>query len=191
MLLFSGKNPADEFRKRKDHLERTLARAEEEWLADSEQVNDMIDREADASVPELDRAAARFHTTAKAGGQVEVSCTVPYKGRTEYLSWRVHGVESPQIDATFAEVQDTTSSPLGMQTVLILRHTFAVGTGAVQVKAWAAEQADLIEKNLDGLRPTVQEHADLMRELGEKLAAERLQALRSARELKEGLGGGI
>jgi hypothetical protein len=59
------------------------------------------------------------------------------------------------------------------------------------VQGWAKQQVDLIEKHLDTLRPMVDEQGRLLREAGERLAAERLQSLRELRALKEGLGPGI
>ncbi|MGK5112798.1 hypothetical protein [Geodermatophilus sp. CPCC 205506] len=187
--LFANKQPTDEQQERWERIERTISQAAEDWLSDPEKVEDAIAGNADADVPTLQRDQANYNAHPTDNSGIRVRCLIPFTGREGYFYWRVAGVESPPIEAD-VNVPSSFDRDRIPKTVSVNR-LFAAGTTTEQAQAWATEQADLIEKHLNALRPIAEEQAQLLRQNGEKLAADRLSALRTARELQEGLGRGV
>lgn len=190
MLFSSDKTPASELRERLTRLEKALFSASAEDLADPEWVDRTITSVADETVPTLDRSGASFRPIPRPDGGTDVECTIRFTGSDRYFQWRVEGVEQRPITAAFGE-DPRTSIRERPAMWIVLRQTFAAGTGPETVKAWAKEEVDAIEQNLNALRAVVTEHAGLLRERGTKVAADRLRQLQELRALEEGLGNGI
>lgn len=168
-----------------ESLERQLGRIDDPEQLD-EQAAQLV-TSCQVEPCELRRDEAEFDSRETPKG-VSVTVSIPYTGDSRLFWHRPEGLPVPQI---YGEIQDDRGwAGREAETVIRFKRDFHTPR-AEEVRVWAKEQVDGVEQVLAAQRRAIEQHNEDMRTRGPELVERRRQVLRSAAELRKGLGKGI
>jgi hypothetical protein len=184
--LFTLESISEHLEGKLEILEHSLGRREDarELEAEAEAVADR----ARANPVVLNRDDARFEVSETQAG-LSISVTIAFTGDMSLLYVRPDD-HPPYKRGPFATV-DRGGWGGSTQPAITLSREFTTSTSVDDARAWAKEQVDQIEAVLAAQQPQIEVHNRDVRDRVLDMVKARVAVLRSAEELRRGLGRGI